>query len=333
MNPAYPEDYHAFHADCSHFTEASGFHYVCPCCRQNLSREQILETGAVLLPLQAGDFQGELALGRQMAAGNGFEFPGSVENDMLVLPNGRAVLVWVCVESASAGSAGRVRPSNVFRLVRAPTRRALHAALGEAVRNEERIANFEVEVQRQDGGTLMVPWRDVHFFAREPERIWNGSGGWGPEGLRTELPVLSVLPSVQVAQSNQTDIQALPPMLENSSPSGDATEVLEMQEDTPLGPEPCAEEGWHIYVRALGLSDRVVRWRLPERTVLASVLSLGIHELALDPPRLASWNLLRDSVNLRGGGQASTNLLRWRGYMMALFWTSLRLGGRAMPTC
>ena len=137
MNPAYPEDYHAFHADCSHYTEARGFRYVCPCCRQYLSQEQILETGALVLPLQAGDLQGELALGRQMAVGNGFEFPGSVENDMLVLPNGRAVLVWVFVESASAGSAGRVGPSDVFRLVRAPSRRALHAALGESVRNEE----------------------------------------------------------------------------------------------------------------------------------------------------------------------------------------------------
>ena len=177
MNPAYPEDYHAFHADCSHYTEARGFRYVCPCCRQNLSQEQILETGALVLPLQAGDLQGELALGRQMAVGNGFEFPGSVENDMLVLPNGRAVLVWVFVESASAGSAGRLGPSDVFRLMRAPSRRALHAALGESVRNEERIDSFEVEVQRQDCGTLLVPWRGVYCFTRESERIWDGSGG------------------------------------------------------------------------------------------------------------------------------------------------------------
>ena len=201
---------------------------------------------------------------------------------MLVLPNGRAVLVWVFVESASAGSAGRVGPSDVFRLVRAPSRRALHAALGESVRNEERIDSFEVEVQRQDGGTLLVPWRGVYCFARESERIWDGSGRWGPEGQWTEQPVLTVFPSDQVAQSNQPEIQASPPTLGNSPPSVDAPEVLEVQADISLGLVRCTEEVWDINVRALGLSDRVVGLRLPVRTVLASVLFLGIYELALD---------------------------------------------------
>jgi hypothetical protein len=140
----------------------------------------------------------------------------------------------------------RLAPGVFFRLVRAPSRHALHAALGKSVRNEERIDNFEVEVQRQDGGTLLVPWRGVNFLAWESERILDGSGGWGPEGQWTEQLVLTVFPSDQVAQSNQPKIQAPPPTLENSPPPVDAPEVLEVQADIPLGLVRYAEEAWTL---------------------------------------------------------------------------------------
>ena len=102
-----------------------------------------------------------------------------------------------------------------------------------------------------------------------------------------------------------------------------------MQADIPLGLVRCTEEVWDINVRALGLSDRVVGLRLPVRTVLASVLFLGIYELALDPALLASWNLLRDSVDLRAGGAGLSQSLASAGLCDGVLLDIAAAGGGA----